>query len=122
MTWIKKKVDTKIRTLRLNSILCRRCFTAIKFKRRSKGESTSKKFGLEINLEKSSIRIFNMKEQTDELIGIQALQSIKYLGTEIDNTRNYFKTQRDKIIQNARNMVKFTHCVIEKSCNKLLIG
>ena len=28
---------------------------------------TSKKFGLEINLEKSSIILFNMKEQLDEL-------------------------------------------------------
>ena len=28
---------------------------------------TSKKFGLEINLEKSSILLFNMKEQLDEL-------------------------------------------------------
>ena len=44
-----------------------------------------------------------MKEQPDELMGIQVVQSIKYLGIEIDNKRNYFKTQRE-IIQKARKM------------------
>ena len=62
-----------------------------------------------------------MKEQPDELMGIQVVQSIKYLGIEIDNKRKYFKTQRE-IIQKARKMANLTHCVIEKSCNKLLIG
>ena len=63
-----------------------------------------------------------MKEQPDELMGIQVVQSIKYLRIEIDNKRNYFKTQREKIIQKARKMANLTHCVIEKSYNKLLIG
>ena len=84
--------------------------------------NTSREFGLEINREKSNILIFNMKEQPDELMGIQVVQSIKYLGIEIDNKRNYFKTHREKIIQKARKMANLTHCVIEKSCNKLLVG
>ena len=63
-----------------------------------------------------------MKEQPDELMGIQVVQSIKYLGIEIDNKRNYFKTQREKIIQKARKMANLTHCVLEKSCNKRLLG
>ena len=37
--------------------------------------NTSREFGLEINREKSSILIFNMKEQPDELMGIQVVQS-----------------------------------------------
>ena len=78
---------------------------------------TSKKFGLEINKEKNNI--LNMKEQPNELMGIQVVQSIKYLGIEIDNKRNYFKTQREKIIQKARKMANLIHCVIEKSCNKM---
>ena len=65
---------------------------------------TRKTFGLEINKEKNNILILNMKEQPDELMGIQVVQSIKYLGIEIDNKRNYFKTQREKIIQKARKM------------------
>ena len=32
-----------------------------------------------------------MKEQHDKVMGIQVVQSIKYLGIEIDNKRNYFK-------------------------------
>ena len=47
----------------------------------------SRNFGLEINREKSNILIFNMKEQPDELMGIQVVQSIKYLGIEINNKR-----------------------------------
>ena len=66
-----------------------------------------------------------MKEQPDELMGIQVVQSIKYLGIEIDNKRNYFKTQRKNrqvTVQKARKMANLTHGVIEKSCSKLLIG
>ena len=55
--------------------------------------------------------IFNVKEQPEHLCNI-----------EIDNKRNYFKTQRGKIIENARKMANITYSVIEISCNKLLIG
>ena len=41
---------------------------------------------------------------------------------EIDNKRNYFKTQRIKILEKARKLANMTYAVIEKSCNKLLIG
>ena len=41
--------------------------------------NTSREFDLEINREKSNISIFNMKEQPDELMGIQVVQSIKYV-------------------------------------------
>ena len=33
---------------------------------------------------------------------------MKYLGIEIDNKINYFKTQKDKIIENARKMTCIT--------------
>ena len=38
--------------------------------------------------------IFNMKEQPEQIEGIKVVDRIKYLGIEIDNKRNYFKTQR----------------------------
>ena len=66
--------------------------------------------------------IFNVKEQPEHLCNIKVVQKMKYLGIEIDNKRNYFKTQRGKIIENARKMANITYSVIEKSCNKLLIG
>ena len=53
----------------------------------------SREFGLEINLEKSSVIIFNIREKPEHLGNIK-----------------------------ARKMVNITYSVIEKSCNKLLIG
>ena len=50
------------------------------------------------------------------------MPKVKYLGIKIDNKINYFKTQRDKIIQKAQKMANITYSVIERSCNKLLIG
>ena len=66
--------------------------------------------------------IFNLKDQPEYLGNIKVVPKVKYLGIEIDNKRNYFKTQRDKIIQKARKMANITYSVIERSCNKLLIG
>ena len=66
--------------------------------------------------------IFNLKDQPEYLGNIKVVPKVKYLGIEIDIKRNYFKTQRDKIIQKARKMANITYSVIEKSCNKLLIG
>ena len=82
----------------------------------------SREFGLEINKEKSNVMIFNMKEQPEQIEGIKVVDRIKYLGIEIDNKRNYFKTQRIKILEKARKLANMTYAVIEKSCNKLLIG
>ena len=62
----------------------------------------SREFGLEINKEKSNVMIFNMKEQPEQIEGIKVVDRIKYLGIEIDNKRNYFKTQRIKILEKAR--------------------
>ena len=66
--------------------------------------------------------IYNIKEKTDSIMGIKVVDRIKYLGIEIDGKKNYFKTQREKVIQKARMMANLTYSVIEKSCNKLLIG
>ena len=64
--------------------------------------------------------IFNLKDQPEYLGNIKVVPKVKYLGIEIYNKRNYFKTQRDKIIQKARKMANITYSVIERSCNKLL--
>ena len=77
---------------------------------------------LKKNIEKSCGMIFNLREQPEHLCNIKVVQKMKNLGIEIDNKINYVKIQRDKIIQNARKMANITYCVIEKSCNKLLIG
>ena len=69
----------------------------------------SREFGLEINKEKSNVMIFNMKEQPEQIEGIKVVDRIKYLGIEIDNKRNYFKTQRIKIIEKARKLANMTY-------------
>ena len=66
--------------------------------------------------------IFNLKDQPEYLGNIKVVPKVKYLEIDIDNKRNYFKTQRDKIIHKARKMANITYSVIERSCNKLLIG
>ena len=55
----------------------------------------SRDVGLEINIEKSNVMIFNLKDQPEYLGNIKVVPKVKYLGIEIDNKRNYFKTQRD---------------------------
>ena len=62
----------------------------------------SREYGLEINSAKGCVMIFNVREQPEHICNIKVVQKMKYLGIEIDNKRNYFKTQRRKIIENAR--------------------
>ena len=59
--------------------------------------------------------IFNVREQHEHLCNIEVVQKMKYLGIEIDNKINYFKTQRGKIIENASKMANITYSVIEKA-------
>ena len=72
----------------------------------------SRHFGLEINKAKSNIMIFNMKEQPDNIEDIEVVNKITYLGIEIDNKRNYFKSQRIKMIEKARKMANMTYSII----------
>ena len=82
----------------------------------------SKECGLEINKKKSHIIIFNMKEQPSSIEDVEVKSSIKYLGIEVENSRNIFKRQKKIMIEKAQKMGNMTYSVIKKSCNKLLIG
>ena len=53
--------------------------------------------GLKINSEKSCVMIFNVSEQPEHICNIKVVQEMKYIGIEIDNKINYFKTQREKL-------------------------
>ena len=81
-----------------------------------------KKCGLDINKDKSSILIYNMKEKLEEIGGIKVVDNIKYLGLKIDDKRNMFKTQKSEMIAKAQNLANLTYSIIEKSCNKIMIG
>ena len=63
----------------------------------------SREFGLEINIEKSNVLIFNLKDQPEYLGNIKVVQKVKYLGIEIDNKRNYFKTHRQNYTKSPEN-------------------
>ena len=80
----------------------------------------SKKYGLEINKEKSKIIIFNLKHQPDKIEDIEVKKKITYLGVEINNKKDK-KHKKSKILQ-AQRMSNLTYGIIHKSCNKLMIG
>ena len=83
---------------------------------------TSRKFGLEVNKEKSNILIYNKEEEITRIEEIEVVKKIKYLGLEIDDDRDMFKSQRKIIIDKIKRYKPLTNQVIETSCNRLLIG
>lgn len=78
--------------------------------------------GLKINKDKSSVIIFNKKEQPEQIRNIRVTKEIKYLGITITNTRNCFKIHKENCIQKAKKLANLTYPVIAQSCNKILIG
>ena len=81
-----------------------------------------KKCGLDINKDKSSILINNMKNKPEEIEGIKVVDNIKYLGLKIDDKRNMFKAHKSEMIVKAQNLANLTYSSIEKSCSKIMIG
>ena len=77
-------------------------------------------FGHEINKEKSNVMIFNMKEQPEQIEGMKVVDGIKYLTFEIDNKRNYFKTQRIKILEKAKILANMTY--LKETMKPLMIS
>merc|ERR1712240_698509 len=85
-------------------------------------EEDSRKYGLELNKEKSSILVYNNKENIEEIDGIKVVNKIEYLGLKIDNERDIFKSQKIDLIDRAGKAASRTYSVIKRSCNKMLIG
>lgn len=78
--------------------------------------------GLSINIAKSKIIVFNMKDQPRSIRNIQVNDEIKYLGVLINNTKNCFNNQKEKMLNTAREMSNLTYPVIANCCNKVMIG
>ena len=96
-------------------------------------KTISKKFGLIVNENKSKIMIFKKRgngkigenkkmEEIKEIEGIEVVKSMRYLGVEINDTDDIFKIQKINIQEKAETIAKNTYSVIEKCCNKVLIG
>ena len=98
-------------------------------------KNISEKFGLIVNEKKSKIMIFkkrgnNKKGENEnkenneikEIEGIEIVRSMKYLGIEINDGDDIFENQKKKMEEKAETIAKNTYSVIEKCCNKILIG
>ena len=72
----------------------------------------SAKYGLHINKDKGKILVYGKREEYDEIEGIEVVETIKYLGLMIDNTRDIYKTQKELIISKTKTYENLTHSVI----------
>lgn len=54
--------------------------------------------------------------------GIKVVEQIKYLGVIIDNKRNIYAKHIEERLVKAKRLERMTFGIIEKSCNRLLIG
>ena len=66
--------------------------------------------------------IFNAKDKIEEIGGIKVVNNMKYLGVTISDGRDMFKTHKDNKLKLSEKLVNITYSVINKSCNRLLIG
>ena len=83
---------------------------------------TAGSMGLDINISKSSVIIFNEKKQPEEIKEIKVTNKIKYLGVWINNSKNMFKEHKKETLKKAEKLANITYPIIGKSCNKVMIG
>ena len=82
----------------------------------------SRSFGLEINEDKSAILVFKGDPGVGEIEGIKVVKNFKYLGLNIGDGNDIFEKHKINIIKNAAGRATGVGMVVEKSCNKLLVG
>ena len=85
-------------------------------------QSTTSKYGLELNKGKSSVLIFNMKNKPDNIEGISISDQMKYLGVLIQDTRDIFKKHKMEKIKLAEKLANCTYSIVNRSCSRSLIG
>ena len=76
-------------------------------------------YGLEMNVRKSQVLLFNVERQVEEVEGIAVVEEVKYLGVRVQNRRNIFEKQRSDMICKAKRMSGMTYSVIEKGCHRV---
>ena len=67
-------------------------------------KETSRKYGLEINNDKSKIIIFNKKIDLEEVEGIKIENSFEYLGILIENKRNMFDQFKKNLLSKTKKL------------------
>ena len=71
---------------------------------------------------KSKVLIFNREEQPSSVGGIKVEKEFRYLGLEIENRRDLFRGQREKMVRETRKMGKLAYSVMARACNRIEIG
>ena len=85
-------------------------------------QKVAKEFGLEINKNKSNIMIFNTKNKVEEIGGIKVVSNMKYLGITICDGKDMYRIHKENKIELAERLANITYSVLNRSCNRLLIG
>ena len=130
---IIKEADTRIRGYKTNKVNIKTLFFADDGLIISKNEEEAKKdieeiqkiamnYGLEINKSKSNIMIFNTNHRDEELAGIKVVNSMKYLGITICDGKDMYRKHKENKILLAEKLANVTFSVLNRSCNRLLIG
>ena len=79
--------------------------------------------GLCINKRKSSVLLYNCRAgKPDEVGGMKVVSSIRYLGTDIGDSRLCFGECQKGKIRLAEEMANLIFSIIKRSCNKMVIG
>ena len=90
-----------------------------------------KAFGLEINESKSKVMVYRVRggrggareEVVDERVeGMEVVRELQYLGIKICDEQDIFGKHREEVVKKAELMSMQTYSVIERCCNKVMIG
>ena len=81
-----------------------------------------KEYGLYVNKEKSKVLIYGGKENCKEVGGIEVVQNLKYLGLIINNERDIYRLQKEKIEKEMKKYELLTYSTLSKCCNRMIIG
>ena len=90
-------------------------------------EKISKEYGLIINHEKSKILMYSKKKISQEeritnFEGIEVVRNVKYLGIQICDEADIFKTHKEEVIKKAKEMANKTYWTISRCCNRVMMG
>ena len=66
--------------------------------------------------------IFNTNNRVEEIGGIKVVREMKYLGIMICDSKDTYKRHKENKIALAEKLANITYSVINRSCNRLLIG
>ena len=79
--------------------------------------------GLSINKGKSNVLLYNYREgKPDEVGGMKVVNTIRYLGTDVGDSRVCFGECQKGKMRLAERMANLTFSIVARSCNRILVG